>query len=213
MQLDIAFDNDVLIKLARLGLLGNVYTLLGDRAVGVLPTAKWVCRNYIPGHGRAPRELAAFLGQAVALEPSQSELQLSMTIADAAATGNLPIHGGEAILLAIAARRDIPRLVTGDKRAVIAAEQLRDDLDVIGTLDGRLVALEQLGLALQAAVGDAVLYQKVCADTTVDKSLAVCFGCAVGNRDPASHTHALHSYVNDLRRNAPRLLSPTGLAI
>ena len=206
MPLDLFLDNDVIIKLARWGLLGEVRHLIGERVFDVLPTATWVVRGHLKDNVAALHEAEVFIAQAVAIELTEEELALSTQIADASARFALPVDPGEGILFAAACHRGRGYLVTGEKRAIIGAEVLLKSVERLADLSGRFVCLEQLAIALVEGIGDSAVREKICADAEADKTLAICLGCASRNDDPASHAEGMLSYISDLRSAAPSLL-------
>lgn len=208
-----AVDNDVLIKLAAYRLFADGLVLLaGNDKVGVLGAARYVIPAAIARDGRiADRNGAIASWREVAnaldlLEPSDHELDLAVTIEEFAARGGLPLDPGESQLIAIAIRRPIARLATGDKRAIAAAETLRSELPELTALDRRVICFEQIMERLIAILGGAALQKAVCAEPKADRAVAICMGCASAASGTAPSAEGLASYINDIRSQAPSLL-------
>jgi hypothetical protein len=209
-------DNDVLIKLACYRFLQEAITTFGGPgSVGILGAARFVVTSHIRRsssiHDRAKalESFAAFLGEVDELEPTEDEVALATEIEEAATRALVELHFGESQLCAIVLSRTVLMLVTGDKRAIVAAEALKSDINRLAELKGKLVCLEQLILGLTGRVGHAVARDSICAEPNVDKALAICFGCRLSEQVTISSTlDGLRSYIRDLRSKAPTLLHP-----
>jgi hypothetical protein len=116
------------------------------------------------------------------------------------------LDAGESQLAAIVAERLLARLLTGDKRAIQALDQLVGDLPPLSVLGGRVRSLEQLIEYLVDGGEPAnAVAQAICAEPTVDKTLTICARCA-GADGPALERDALRGYIERLRGQAPRVL-------
>lgn len=113
------------------------------------------------------------------------------------------IDPGEAQIFAVAAERGHPFL-SGDKRALIALKNIGDFITV---LDGRVVILEAILLALCDRLGQEEMRLRVAPLAAVDRMVEVCFSS--GNPDPST---ALMSYYRALEMElAPlKLWDPRG---
>lgn len=113
------------------------------------------------------------------------------------------IDPGEAQVFAVAAERGHPFL-SGDKRALIALKNIGDFITV---LDGRVVILEAILLALCDRLGQEEMRLRVAPLAAVDRMVEVCFSS--GNPDPST---ALMSYYRALEMElAPlKLWDPRG---
>jgi hypothetical protein len=125
----------------------------------------------------------------------------------AALRAGVGLDAGESQLCAVLIKRLVPFLLTGDKRAIRAAEQLLDSADRLAGLCGKVRCLEQLVLDTLPRGGETnSLRERICAETEIDKALTICFGCSSGTVD-VDYFAALQSYIADLRRQATRILS------
>lgn len=211
-QADVAVDNDVLIKVACYGLTAQLWT---TRIPGILGAARFVAVGRI---GKMPLVADPAAAQAAALEliersaelePTAQELELAAAIETAAQRRGLALDAGESQLAAMVARRGIPLLETGDKRAIKGFEALLDELEGLAVLYGRLRCLEQIFLRCADASNPEALAHAICAEPEVDKALTICFRCL----SPPPHgakldTEGLESYIGALRAEAPRVLEP-----
>jgi hypothetical protein len=113
------------------------------------------------------------------------------------------IDPGEAQVFSVAAERGHP-LLSGDKRALIALKNIGDFITV---LDGRVVILEAVLLALCDRLGQEEMRLRVAPLAAVDRMVAVCFSS--GNPDPST---ALMSYYQALEGELVplRLWNPRG---
>lgn len=123
---ELLYDVDVVIKLA-------VYDLLGDiehpgcdpgctATRGVIATTRFVAQKRVRRKASNPAgaeaRLAAFLHDAVHVEPTEEELRLAAKIEAEAAEAGLQLDSGESQLSAIAISRGTSVVLTGDKRAI-----------------------------------------------------------------------------------------------
>jgi hypothetical protein len=209
---EVAVDNDVLIKGACYGLTTQLWA---TRLPGVLGAARFV----VPGR-IARMKLAGdpAIAQATALEliersrllePTADELHLAAALETAAQRRGLALDAGESQLAAMVAKREIPLLETGDKRAIRGFEALFDELEALTVLHGRLRCLEQVVLRYADAGDQDAMARAICAEPEVDKTLTICFRCL----SPPPHgteldRQCLDSYIGALRADAPRALEP-----
>ena len=214
MTVESTVDNDVLIKLARYGLLGaGILAAVLPPAVGVLSSARYVAENRLKRGCPAPQleaalaQLRAYLSSAEALEPSPAEIEFALELEDEAQRRGLALDAGESQLASITLSRGVRVLATGDKRALNAFAQLAEAVTRLGALRGRALCLEQLAVHLVTTLGLEPVRRAVCADPTADRALTICFQCrsqAVGSADVLG---ALLSYIEDLRRSCQGLLA------
>lgn len=204
-------DNDVVLKLARYRLLAGT-ALSPPGATGVLAPARFVVASRIRRDVAPERqpdvlaELEAFLAQAEALEPSEAELRLALSLEDEAARAGLALDVGECQLFAIATSRGVPRVCTGDKRAAEALE----DLAGAGVLppghEHLIVCFEQVMLGLLRSLGLDDCRPRVCADRAADRAISACFACA-SSPSTEDVVTGLRSYIRDLGRRCPVILA------
>lgn len=209
---DVAADNDVVLKAASYRVADMFWPDL-DR-VGVLGSAKFVvssriARGRVRNREAASAALAALLVAVSELEPTDEEESMALALEVAAQEGRLSLDAGESQLAAIAAIRDFSCLDTGDKRGIAALERLAGASPQLTRLYQRVRCLEQL--ALRAIPDDgrcALIAAQVCGEPDVDTALTICFRCVNGAPERDRVMEGLGSYVEDVRRNAPRLLAP-----
>jgi hypothetical protein len=208
---EVALDNDILIKCSCYGLLDELSSCLADGPLGVLGAARYVVSTALR---RSPRtsslavlaSFEAFLAHVVELEPTEDEIALATTIEEAALAAAMPLDAGESQLCAIVIRRAFALLVTGDKRAIAAAERLVHAVPALTALAGRVTCLEQLIAALVEQHGYDEIATKVRSVPDCDKALASCFGrTAVAAK--ADALAGLDSYIRAIRADAPTLLA------
>lgn len=213
-RLDAVVDNDVLIKAAAYGVISDLVEAVAGsvNAVGILGVARYVVAAQLQRQkGVADRALAAeqfskIVARVKELEPSDVEVDLATTIEEAAARRQLQLDTGEAQLFAVAVERHLTSVLTGDKRAIAAAEELLPDVGSLLALARRVVCLEQ-GLALLVTrIGPCELRARVCA-SPVDTAITICFACHSAPGDEF-YPEGLHSYIEALRVAAPTLLAP-----
>ena len=209
-----ALDNDVLIKLAAYRLLADGLEALGGaNDVGVLGAAKFVVPSAIARSGDriVDKEGAIAAWHAVVnivedLEPTEEEVAIAALIERHASRRGLSLDTGESQLFAMTIERQIKRVVTGDKRAITAADNLRADVDLIEQLDGRVVCLEQVVERLVELLGSQYVRGAICQERGADRSLTISMSCGVAAGGAPFSLDGLHSYIADIRKNAESLL-------
>jgi hypothetical protein len=214
MATNAVVDNDILLKCACYRLLGEVLEYFGGSgSIGILGAARFVVRSCIErtetirDRGFALQALSCFLSGAEELEPTVDEVRLATRMEEAAIEASVELDTGESQLCAILLKRSIPILVTGDKRAIAAADRIVPVLAELTGLAGKLACLEQLMMHLVGRIGYGEGRRRICAEPVVDKALSLCFACNSPEERPGhSSLEGLRSYINDLRSKAPTTL-------
>jgi hypothetical protein len=207
-------DNDICLKGLSYGLLDHFLATvpeIHDR-VGVLGVARFVLTNRLQRQG-APdmradliHALYVFLGSAELVEPTEEEESLAAEFESLAQISGLSLDVGESQLCAVLLLRGLPLLLTGDKRAITALEGLLNSHPLLGGIGGKVKCLEQLVLDAIAVYGSDLIGQHICANSTIDRTLSICFGCASGSAVEENILEGLNSYIRDLRSQALRVL-------
>jgi hypothetical protein len=205
-------DNDILSKGACFRILDS---LVGESRsdVGVLGAAKFVLPKKMKKASLrgAPADAIAvleeFLRDAESIEPTDDEQELAAALELSAQREGLPFDSGESQLCAVLIVRAVPRLVTGDKRAIQALERLLDLESRLATAQGRIQSLEQAVRLAIDRIGVDSVRGAVCAEPDVDRALTMCFSCGNPSLSPDSVFEGLSSYIADLRGKASRILA------
>jgi hypothetical protein len=208
---EVLVDNDVALKACCYDANEELLECLAGetRSVCVLGVAKYVLPNAIAkgrvaDKARASDRLARFLEDVTSLEPIDDELDLAAELEEAAlrvSAGTLDV--GESQLLAILIRRGAMLLVTGDKRAIRAIEQVVVSHGYEGKAGSRIACLEQAMLSLLIKHGADALHSRVCSEAEMDKALAICFKCVSGLYGLEAIRDSLLSYIRDVRKYTP----------
>jgi predicted nucleic acid-binding protein len=208
------FDNDVVTKGVSYGIINDFCSAADPSGgpVGVLGTARFVVESSVrrcehaTGTATLLDSLRNFLATAEALDPSEDERELAADLELAALRRGVALDTGESQLCAIVIERGLRWLVTGDKRAIAAIEQLLEDQPRLADLSQRVMCIEQIMLILHDE-GDAVaLRAAICAEPAVDKALTSCFSCRSSDVPLGSIREGLSSYVEAVRAVAPRVM-------
>ncbi|SDG95208.1 hypothetical protein [Microbacterium pygmaeum] len=211
-MLDLLVDNDAVVKLVRYRLEKEFIRHCNDDPakdpIALLGTARWVCatalRRAVAKLGEDPAILVCFdqlLLEVDVVEPTEDELRLAAALEDRARTRGLPLDPGESQLAAVVSRR-LAFLLTGDKRAIASLEALLDDFADLRPLVGRVAALENAIMSLVLHLGEPDVRNAVCSAPGADTALRLAFSC----NSPSSSLQGLLSYLNSLRRDAPRIM-------
>lgn len=212
--MEACFDNDVLLKGACYGLIDRLVRAAPaiTNQVGVLGAARFVVcgairkANLCTDRGTVEGRFLRFVDQAIELEPSSEELDMAAELEFQAQKLNLAMDVGESQLCAITITRNVPLLVTGDKRAIRSMEHLLRQEPRLQALGGRVKCLEQLMLSLLEE-DPADVRGAVCAEPAVDKALTLSFSCSSSTASVESWAEGLRSYVGATRRDAPKTLA------
>ena len=151
--------------------------------------------------------LDAYCAKVAILEPSRVELELAAELEDDAARLGVDLDVGESQLCAIALNRGRPVLLTGDKRAIEATEKLTHEHKALTALRGRLACLEQAMLLAATRLGSLTVRARVLRERRIDMAVDICFQVTNPAFDGRFWPVGLSSYINDLRKIAPTMLS------
>jgi hypothetical protein len=207
-------DNDIIYKGACYGILTDMVSpIRSSGRIGVLGAARFVVvRKITRATLERPREhaldvMADFFAAAEALEPRTEEQQFAADLELAAQRSGLNLDAGESQLCAIAVTRLVPLLLTGDKRAIIAMEQLLDVDGRLGPICGKVACLEQVIKRAVDKSGVTMYRAAICAEPGVDRALTACFACSSTEVRLDRIINGLDSYILDLRSNAAQVLT------
>jgi hypothetical protein len=208
-----AVDNDIVLKASCYGASAILWPPTETpESVGVLGQAQFVVskrlrRMRLTGSvDDAVAELALILEHAVLLEPTETEIILAADIEARAAEGSHELDSGESQLAAIVVSRELRLLQTGDKRAIRGMEALLDVVSELIGLGGRVMCLEQLVHAAVSRGSLDDLRGAICREPAVDTALSMSFACHSSNPSTDDVLGGLASYIEDLRRDALRVL-------
>jgi hypothetical protein len=207
-------DNDLILKSVSYGLAEAFWPDGGAGSIGILGAARYVVGHEIDRASlnrdtdAAHSDLAELLARCEELEPTEEEVSLATDIELCGQEQGLALDNGESQLAAIVVTRDLPLLETGDKRAIAGLEEARCHLPALGDLQGRVRCLEQIA---RRAIDDEDAFGRfstgVCAESGVDRSLSICFGCFGGSpANRATVLEALDQYIREVRRDASEML-------
>jgi hypothetical protein len=206
-------DNDVILKSARYSLMEVLLPRLPppDEPIGVLGSARFVLAGFLEKSKdpAAPAVLASvltFINENVTLEPTHEELHLAAEFEASAQVENLFLDAGESILSSILIVRILPRLITGDKRAIASIERLIDLCPKMAAIKGRVMCLEQLVRDRLTISTVSSIKSAICQQPAVDKALFNCCSCSSTVAQLDVIVEGLESYIRSLRTVAGRTL-------
>ena len=209
--MDGAIDTDVLHKACVYGLFEQVLASipLPVENFCVLASAKFVIRRKIErstlytNKSQVADALDYSLSLIKELEPTDDEIQFASELEFVAQQLNVGFDIGESQLCAIVLSRNFLCLITGDKRAIIAAESLFQNVQSLKSLESKLICLEQGFLWLLECVDPREVRKAVCSEQSMDRALTTCFCCSSEEIYPDSWKDGLNSYIRDIRSKAP----------
>lgn len=209
----IAVDNDIVLKASCYKASSLLWPDAGPAdPIGLLGEARFVVSKRIPrmelngSRDDVLAELALILGRASVLEPTEDEVALAAEIEARASQGSQQLDSGESQLAAIVVVRGLDLLQTGDKRGIRALEVVLDAVAAMSRLSGRVMCFEQLIREAVEQGSMTELRQGVCRERAVDTAVAMCFACHSPDPSADDVVSGLSSYIEDLRREAPRIL-------
>lgn len=208
-------DNDIVIKSSCYGLADVLFDSTTHRidGMGVLGSAIFVARRTISrlslsgSTTDAIDRAHAFLARAITIEPTVREQVLAAEFELVAQRRNIALHTGESQLCAVVLSRSVPFLLTGDKRAIAAIENLLDEDQRLLGLEHKIKCLEQLAVTALGIGHSCRLKSSVCEEPSVDRVLSICFGCRAGINDEGTFMECLQQHIADLRCRARRVLA------
>jgi hypothetical protein len=140
------------------------------------------------------------------LEPEEDEVALAADLAATAQERGLPLDAGEAQLAAILARRGLPLLVSGDKRALAALATLVEDGPMRPAFVGRLACFEQLLGSIAGLMGEVQLRSQICSEPEVDGAMRLACSCGREQWNPTQFHEACASFSGAVRAQVGDLL-------
>jgi len=214
-MISVVLDNDVLIKGAAYELLKELVQAIPavEEDIGLLGASRFLVPSRLKKselnkeyevvilHFEKLAEKANFI------EPTEEESKFAGELEFLAQKKNLSLDSGESQLLAVLKVRALNKMVTGDKRAIASMEVVSEELINIEEMRGKVTCLEQLFCILIRKLGQTVCEQ-VCQEPHIDKTLSICFCCHNAESTADQWVEGLKSYIDDIRRQAPILLSP-----
>ena len=99
------------------------------------------------------------------------------------------------------------QLYTGDKRAIQAMQQLLEADSRLLSLSNRVKCLEQLVLQSITEDNVSLFRAAICSEPETDVALTICFSCTSKAMSLEEISHALNSYINDLRKSSQQILA------
>lgn len=193
-------DNDIVEKLCRWQSIKLLALCHDGDSVSHLGSLKFVVGKRLKSLGllTAQTHFQAFIKEANEIEPAEDELQLAAEIEEICIQTGASVDVGESILIAVALRRDISKIFTGDKRAIVGCQSLVEFIPDIEMLRGLLFSLEQVLATMLLDAGQEKIRLNVCSDPDADKTAKICFACSVDSVTVDDILAALASYQSDL---------------
>ena len=206
----LVIDNDVVAKGAIYDLLQPILACLSalPSEVGLLGTLKYALprkrlRTARDGAELAHGRLISFIAACVTLEPDRHETLLATKLEETANKLDVQLDIGESQLCAIAIRRGVDLMCTGDKRAIAAIESLRTQLAELVALDNKVLCLEVLLQGVIATYGYEHTRPHICGSKGTDRALEICFQCHNQTGDAEETLNGLLSYIAHVAQLAP----------
>lgn len=201
-------DNDVIIKACRYSLTSEALSSLQQRGFepAMLAAAKFVVedrlRRHAPATSTALGMFEQFLRECRSIEPTDGEIEIAAAFEETAQNLNLELDAGESLLLAILIKRKAALLLTGDKRAIRAIEEIAP-----AEVAQAVACLEQLFSTLNVDWGVNQIQSRVCTDQAADAALTNAYGCRSGGSSAEAVADGLRSYIEHVRRDCARTLA------
>jgi hypothetical protein len=152
-------------------------------------------------HRRTQAVLEELLDNLRIIEPKPDEIEIAADLEQQALDLSLEFDTGESQLFAVLLRRGARLMVTGDKRALCALEQIAPTEAV-----GCLACLEQLMATIVVGCDHLNLRSRICREPAADRAITACFSCSAPTTSIADIVRGLQSYIADVRCSTMRLL-------
>ena len=204
-------DNDIVLKVSAYQIVDETVacTTVDNTLPSILGVARFVLRSKVRRSKvlrdrlKAQYLLETLLSKIQIIEPRPEEIELAAKFEQKATELSLALDTGESQLLAIVMLRGALALITGDKRAIHAIENICGNSGTTGFI----VCFEQLVISLLDSLEFSELRTRICSEPDVDRALSICFSCKGDSADAAGVLSGLTSYVNDLRVSAATVLA------
>ncbi len=212
--MDAVVDVDAIFKLSVYGLFEeslNSIPFQVDKFF-TLNSARYVLRDQVSRtvFEKRQRQVSNAIDSSLSLikevEPTKKETRFAAELEHIAQKLNVSLDIGESQLCAMVISRKMLCFVTGDKRAIVAAESIYSSELNINNLESKLICLEQIFLWLLDRFDPMEVRSSVCSEKEVDKALSICFSCASHEISPDSWNEGLNSYISELQSQAPTVI-------
>lgn len=204
-------DADILIKLSILDVFADCLSAIGLK---VAECATIESMRYSAGlHKQHVRERKAGVGAPAARllatlrtisgisSISPDEQRLSTAIVAHSNRLGLAIDPGEAIIISVCVRRQIPYVTTGDKKAIRSLPDLERAVAEVANIKGKLIPFEYLLQQLVLKKGYATVHAKLVAGQHCDTGLRNALKAAGVDGD--RFLARLETKLGELRKEAP----------
>lgn len=208
-------DNDILMKVACYGLLDELLsqTVSSTDLLGILGATRFVVAKKIRKRvlrrdkEATVRALEAFIQRITTVEPTIDEQRMAADFELAAQRAGVALDTGESQLCAVLIFRAVRQLYTGDKRAIQAMQDLLEADTRLISLCNKVKCLEQLVLQSITEGNVSLFRAAICSEPETDAALTICFSCTSKGISLEEISHALNSYINDLRKSSRQILA------
>lgn len=209
----IFLDNDIIIKLAALDLLDLFSSLLKDEDAEVACLASLPYRlAKKPLEAHAQTRIVRFVSSCRKLDRAYlAELQIDLDNQELLST--CPgIDAGEAQLLSAALAEPDSVVLTGDKRCLTALCQSSATMPLVPKLQGRVLILEQLMIAMISAIGFDDVKTRALNGVHCDTAIRASFGSGP-KAEEGNVISTLQSYVTEIDNCCPGILASASVLI
>ena len=205
----IFLDNDIIIKLAALDLLGFFQSLVKDEDPEIicLPSLIYILNKKNLLQGKSLERASDFISSCIKLGPTYIA-SLDIDADNERSLSTCPgIDSGEAQLLLAALASPGSVVLTGDKRCLTALCQSGTTIELVQKLQGRVLILEQLILAMISTLGFQDVKARALNGVWCDTAIRASFGSGL-DAEESNVVSTLQSYVEDINKCHPGILAP-----
>lgn len=207
---EVFLDNDIVIKSCQFAITEDLLNVL--RPIGsphILSVSAYVIpkrvatKKGLSNLQRITDDCAALLAELIKVEPTDEEINLAADFEDRARAMQLELDVGESQLLAILISRQSQLMVTGDKRAISAAEVF---IEARPECRHKIACFEQILLEILRYKDAGALRTNICAEAVADKAISICFSCQQACVRQDDVFEGLKSYIGAVRGKAAESL-------
>lgn len=206
----VLLDNDIVLKACCFGIAGELVACmqLYGTSPSILKVTGYVLQGRVKKSSQltdrdaAERTLSELLSLVQTTEPNEEEVRMASEFESEAQMRDVQLDTGESLLLAILLQRGLKLMITGDKRAIYAIEEILGEV----MARPRIACFEQAVATIMRTIALDDIRERICRESSVDRAITNCFQCASPTVSSTSVFQGLRSYTVDLRKVASRVL-------
>jgi hypothetical protein len=214
MSEGVILDTDVIFKVSAFRMAFDVLDLLvpaGEPCT--LGLTHLIAEKQFMKHGKrlsdirgANAELKKLLNSLLSIEPTDAEINQAAELEEIALELGVSFDRGEAQLVSVLLSRELPCMLTGDKRAIFCIEDVLEKVFPPNACAERVICIEQIINQIVVFSGIESVRSRICSEPNMDISLRNCFSCSLASVGQESIQSGLDSYISYVREHGRGVL-------